>query len=130
MPPPVMIEGPVPRTVAAMVSVVLGATLTVEAALKLTDCPVLLEPRVTLPSSSVSPPTVCVPFNATVYVPVAFVPAEKTAVPPDVHPVVALAPVESELQKLSVPHVPGAFPPASSVAPALVLFMSQYKLCP
>src|SRR5436190_7169049 len=81
---------------------------------------------VTVPSSEVRPPTVCVPaMGVIVNVPVASVAAEKIAVSPLAHVVAALAPLESVVQfaVVAVSHVPaGVAPPAPAVAP----FMSQY----
>ena len=54
----------------------------------------------------------------TVKVPVASVPAEKTAVSPVVHAAVAAVPAELMLQKFAVPQVPtGVAPPAPAAAP-------------
>ncbi|HEY3932433.1 MAG TPA: hypothetical protein VGM58_08690 [Verrucomicrobiae bacterium] len=50
-------------------------------------------------------------------------PAEKIAVPPEVHPAVALVPVELVLQKLSAPHVPDAT--VLELPPLFVPFASQ-----
>src|SRR5436190_683162 len=92
-----------------------------DAVLKIGDptrliCPPL---SVTVPSSNVSPPTVCVPLTVTVYAPVAVVPAAKTAVSPGDaafdHAPVTDVPAELVLQKESVPHVPPVL-----VVPAVV----------
>src|SRR5439155_16543678 len=79
---------------------------------------------VTLPSSKLTAAAVCAPLTLTVKVPIASVPAEKTALLPADHaPVGATVPAALLLQKLFVPQVPAGVTPAPSAAP----LPSQYN---
>jgi hypothetical protein len=80
--------------------------------------------KVTAPSSTSNPPTVRVPEVVIVYGPVASLPAEKIAVSPSAHVVVADVPVGSVVHfDPTVSHVPvGLGPPA----PAVSALLSQY----
>src|SRR6266542_5541881 len=77
---------------------------------------------VTVPSSKTTPSAVCDPLSVTVNIPVASVPAENTAVLPELHPAVAAVPADEVLQGVPDPQVPvGVGPPAPLVVP----FLSQ-----
>jgi hypothetical protein len=76
---------------------------------------------VTVPSSTRTPAASWVPLTVTVNVPVASLPAEKTAVSPGVHGAVAKEPVESADQfGVEASQVPaGVVPPAPGVEPSM-----------
>ena len=81
---------------------------------------------VAVPSSKVSPPIDCVESTVTVYVPVASLPAEKTAMSPDAQAAIPPEPLTFAFQLFwPAAHVPlGVAPPAPLVEP----FMSQYTV--
>ena len=78
VPVPVLVSAPVPPRMAEMVAVGVATLIVPE----LVSVRVPVPPKVTAPSSNVSPATpVTVPLTVTVNAPVALVPAEKFAMP-------------------------------------------------
>src|SRR5262245_60229363 len=77
------------------------------------------EVKLTMPSSTSTTPGVCVPDTITVNAPVASLPAENTALRPEIHAAVAPVPSATLFQLANAPsHVPlGVAPPAPAVVP-------------
>src|SRR5438105_3613519 len=92
---------------------------------------ILLPLRLTVPSSTLSPATVCVAARVTVKAPVASEPAEKIAMSPLAQVVPVLEPVESvdQLEVTPVSQFPlGAAPPEPGVPPSVSQYLGDPRV--